>query len=174
MKTGKIKQMILCVLSGALCSIQILECYPLVPAYFVALYMEEVKTGWLFATTYAGMLLFMPITAVVKYSVILVVAVGIVKLVQWATDGCPAYLIGMMTALATMIVSFCGGLLEWRNQPIWQAVLLEGVFVLGAVILLSRAVHMILEWKWELPHTETKFPKQESRLRGYAESFEGL
>ena len=174
MKTGKIRQMILCVLGGVLCCIQIMGCYPFVPAYGAALYMEEVKAGWLFTATYAGMLLFMPITAVVKYSVILIVTVGVVKLVQWATDGCPVYLIGMMTALTTMIVSFCGGLLEWRNQPIWQAVLLEGVFVLGAVILLSRAVHMILEWKWEPPYTETKLPKQESRLNGYAESFEGL
>lgn len=174
MKTGKIRQMILCVVSGLTCGIQILGCYPAVPACFAALYMEEVKLGWLFAATYAGMLLFMPITAVVKYSMILLVTIGIVRLVQWATEGCPAYLIGTMTALATMIVSFCGGLLEWRNQPIWQAVLLEGVFVLGAVILLNRAVHIILEWRWEQPEPEVYTPKREERLHNYAESFEEL
>ena len=167
--------MILYVLGGVLCSVELLGCYPFVPAYFAALYMEEVKVGWLLLACYAGMLVFMPITAAVKYGVILAVIIGSVKLVQWATDGCPAYLIGMMSALATMIVSFCGGLLEWRNQPIWQAVLLEGMFVCGAVILLNRFLHTILAWKWEMPHKkEEKLPLREDRLRNYAESFEGL
>lgn len=174
MKKNVVRQMILSGISGLLCGVHILECYPFVPAYFAALYLAEVKVGWILAATYIGMLFFMPFTAMVKYAVILAVTIGIVKLVEWATDSCPAYLVGMLTALATMIISFCGNLLEWRNQPIWQAVLLEGMFVLGAVILLHRAVHMILEWKWELPVAEVPEVKREDRLRGYAESFEGL
>lgn len=174
MKKSNVRQMILSAVSGLLCGVQVLECYPLVPAYFAALYLAEVKVGWILAATYIGMLFFMPFTAMVKYAVILMVIIGMVKLVEWATNGCPAYLVGMLTALTTMIVSFCGNLLEWRNQPIWQAVLLEGMFVLGAVILLHRMVHVVLEWKWEPPVSEAPEVKKEDRLRGYAESFEGL
>lgn len=174
MKKNGVRQMILSMISGLLCGVHIMECYPLVPAYFAALYMAGVKVGWILAATYVGMIFFMPFTTMVKYAVILLVTIGIVKLVEWATDSCPAYLVGMLTALATMIISFCGNLLEWRNQPLWQAVLLEGMFVLGAVVLLHRMIHMVLEWKWE-PNTE-KLPEgnRDERLRGYAESFEGL
>ena len=168
------RQMILSIVSGLLCGVQVMECYPLVPAYFAALYLAEVNVGWMLAATYIGMLIFMPFTAMVKYAVILLLVIGIVRLVEWAMDGAPAYLVGILTALITMIVSFGGNLLEWRDQPVWQAILLEGMFVLGAVILLHRMLHFALEWKTEVPLEEKTEMKRENRLRGYAESFEGL
>ncbi|MBQ8278859.1 MAG: SpoIIE family protein phosphatase [Roseburia sp.] len=174
MKKNVVRQMILSAVSGLLCGVHIMDCYPFVPAYFAALYLAEVKVGWILAATYIGMMFFMPFTAMVKYAVILTLVIGIVKLVEWATDGRPASLVGLLTALVTMIVSFCGSLLEWRNQPVWQAVLLEGMFVLGAIILLHRAIHTVLEWHWEPPVAELPETKNEERLRGYAESFEGL
>ena len=42
-----------------------------------------------------------------------------------------------------MILSFCGGLLEWKDQPEVLAVFLEGIFVFGAVILLNRGIHFL-------------------------------
>ncbi len=174
MKKNGIKQMILSAIGGLLCSVHIMDCYPLVPAYFAALYMAGVKIGWILAAAYVGMMIFMPFTAMVKYAVILLVMIGIVKLVEWATDACSAYLVGMLTALATMIVSFCGNLFAWRNQPMWQAVLLEGIFVLGAVMLIHRMVHMVLEGRQEAPRETLPEPKRDERLRGYAESFERL
>lgn len=178
MKKNRIRQMIISILGGLFCNVQVMECYPLVPAFFAAAYIEEVKLGWLFVGTYVGMLLFMPTVALVKYLVILFVTIGIVKIIQWAMDGAPAYLVGGLTALATMIVSFCGSLLEVRNQPMWPAILLEGVFVCGAIILLARGMHIFLEWKWTLPgkvpRIRTSESGREERLLGYAESFVGL
>jgi len=174
MKKNSVRQMILSILSGLLCGVHIMECCPFVPAYFAALYMAGVKVGWILVATYVGMMLFMPFTVMVKYAVILIVTIGIVKLVEWATDSCPAYLVGMLTSLATMIVSFCGNLLEWRNQPLWQAVLLEGIFVLGAVVLFHRIIDIVLEWQVKPEIEVLPEPKRDERLRGYAESFEGL
>ncbi len=174
MKKNSIRQMILSVISGLACSVQIIDCYPLVPACFAALYLAGIKIGWLLMAAYAGMMFFMPFTAMAKYAVIILVTIGIVKLVEWATDSSSVYLVSLLASLTTMIVSFCGNLLEWRNQPVWQAVLLEGGFVLGSVVLLHRMVHMVLEWKWEKPQAEVPEGKKDDRLRGYAESFEGL
>ena len=178
MKKNGMRRMIISVLSGAMCGIQVMECCPLVPAYFAAAYITEVKLGWLFIATWVGMMLFMPTAAIVKYLVILFVVIGIVKIVQWATDGAPAWLVGLMTALATMIVSFCGSLLEIKNQPQWQAFLLEGSFIFGAVIFLARGMHMFLEWKWEPLAKPTPVvqnsPARTEKLLGYAESFVGL
>lgn len=166
--------MILSLLSGLACSVHIMECYPLVPACFVAFYMAGVKVGWLLTATYVGMMFFLPFTMMVKYAVILLVAIGVVKIVEWATDSSPIYPVGILTALTVMIVSFCGKLLEWRNQPLWQAVVLEGVFVLGAIVLLHRIAYILLEWRYELHRVLPREPKRDERLRGYAESFEGL
>ena len=68
MKQGKIRQMITSIVGALLCGVQIMGCYPLVPAYFAALYLEEVKGIWLVGVMYIGMLYFMPLTAAVKYA----------------------------------------------------------------------------------------------------------
>ena len=77
-------------------------------------------------------------------------------------------------AAATVIISFAGALLEWKNQPEMAAVILEGVFICGAVILLGRAMHLVLNWRFEPREAEKKERGNEERLRGYAESFQGL
>ncbi len=175
MKKGERRQMTATLAGMLLCGVQMMGCYPLVPAYFTALYLEDVKGIWLMTAMYMGMIYFMPVTAVVKYAIALLLIIGAIKLVQWANDGCPAFLAGALASLITMILSFCGGLLEWRNQPIWQAVLLEGVFVFGSVMLLNRVLHTIFEWKWEPPSVSAPRPSgKEERLKNYADSFQGL
>lgn len=178
MKKNGMRQMIISILSGMMCGIQMMECCPLVPAYFAAAYITEVNKAWLFVATWIGMMLFMPTAAIVKYLVILFVIIAIVKIVQWATDGTPTWLVGLMTALATMIVSFCGSLLDIKNEPQWQAILLEGSFVFGAIIFLARAMYVFLEWKRGTGTKVTTMvqnsPARTEKLLGYAESFGGL
>ena len=136
-KTG-VRQMIFGILGSLACGVSVMGCYPLVPAYFTALYLEQVNGVVLLAFMYIGMTLFMPLTAAVKYGVTLIVMIGAVKLIEWANEGCPAFLAGVMAGLTTLILSFCGSLLEWKNQPDGAAVFLEAVFIFGAVILLNR------------------------------------
>ena len=74
-----------------------------------------------------------------------------------------------------MILSFCGGLLEWKDQPEVLAVFLEGIFVFGAVILLNRGIHFL--WSGRARKQDragTVDRGKEERLSGYAESFQGL
>lgn len=176
MKKSTGKQMI--TIAGAIltCSIQMMGCYPFVPAYFAAAFLEEVNAVWLTAAMYIAMLYFMPLTATVKYAVTLLVIAGAVKLVEWANDGCPAFLAGGLAAVATMILSFCGGLLQWKDQPGIPAVFLEGILIFGAVILLNRGIHFLMEWKRnEKTQEEDSVDRgKEERLSNYAESFQGL
>ena len=147
MKKSAGKQMITIAGGILACSIQMMGCYPLAPAYFAAAFLEGVNGVWLTAAMYIGMLYFMPLTATVKYAVALLVTAGAIKLVEWANEGCPAFLAAILTAITTMILSFCGGLLEWKDQPEVLAVFLEGIFVFGAVILLNRGIHFFMEWQ---------------------------
>ena len=94
-KTG-VRQMIFGILGSLACGVSVMGCYPLVPAYFTALYLEQVNGVVLLAFMYIGMTLFMPLTAAVKYGVTLIVMIGAVKLIEWANEGCPAFLAGVM------------------------------------------------------------------------------
>jgi stage II sporulation protein E len=168
-------QMIFALLGGLMCKVGVLGCYPVVPAYFAALYLENVNGFALMGIMYIGMFLFMPLTAMIKYMVAVLVTAGAVRLAEWANESCPATLAGVMTGAVTIAVSFCGSLLEWKNQPQAVVVLLEGAFVCGMVILLNRFFHMFLQWEWQPVEKKTaEYGNQEEKLRGYAESFEGL
>lgn len=173
-KTG-VRQMILCVLGCVSCSLDVMGCYPLVPAFFAAVYLENVSTLLLLGAMYIGMIFFMPMAAIVKYAAAVTVTMGAIRLLDWANDGCPAFMAGIMAALATVLLSFAGGLLEWKNQPELLPVFLEGIFIFGAVILLNRMVHMALEWKFRKePAAETYESGNGEKLLNYAESFQGL
>lgn len=147
MKKTNAKQMILGILGSFVCGGSVMGCYPLVPAYFAALYLEHMSGFMLLGFMYIGMLFFMPLTAAVKYGVILLVTAGAIRLVEWANEGCPAILAGALAAVSTLILSFCGSLLEWKNQPATAAVFLEAVFIFGAVILLNRILHGVMEYR---------------------------
>lgn len=175
MKKIGTRQMILSMIGCVTCGMGVMGCYPLVPAYFAALYLENVSGMLSLGAMYIGMLFFMPMTAAVKYAVILIVTMGAIRLLYWANEGCPAFMAGIMAAITTVLLSFAGSLLEWKNQPGVLQILLEGIFVFGAVILLNRLFHMLLEWEWKKEMPETKFEGgNEEKLLNYAESFQGL
>lgn len=175
MKKTNAKQMILGILGSFVCGGSVMGCYPLVPAYFAALYLEHMSGFMLLGFMYIGMLFFMPLTAAVKYGVILLVTAGAIRLVEWANEGCPAILAGALAAVSTLILSFCGSLLEWKDQPAAAAVFLEAVFIFGAVILLNRLLHGVMEYRppETIPEEKTERGNRE-RLMNYAESFQGL
>ena len=65
MKKTNAKQMILGVVGSFVCGGSIMGCYPLVPAYFAALYLEHVS-GLLLGFMYIGMLFFMEERKIIK------------------------------------------------------------------------------------------------------------
>lgn len=75
-KTG-VRQMIFGILGSLACGVSVMGCYPLVPAYFTALYLEQVNGVVLLAFMYIGMTLFMPLTCSGKIpGVTLIVMIG--------------------------------------------------------------------------------------------------
>lgn len=82
MKKMNARQMMLCMAGSVMCSVGVMGCYPLVPAYFAALYLERVSGPVLLGMMYIGMFVFMPTAAAVKYAVALVVVMGAIRLVE--------------------------------------------------------------------------------------------
>ena len=72
MKKMNARQMMLCMAGSVMCSVGVMGCYPLVPAYFAALYLERVSGPVLLGMMYIGMFVFMPTAAALMYQSIVV------------------------------------------------------------------------------------------------------
>ncbi len=174
MKRQTTKQIVLSLLGLVMCKVTFAGCFPMIPAYFAAVYLEGTGRTLLTILMFVGMAVFLPMTEMVKYAMALITIVVVVRLAEWANKGCFTWVGALAAGGATSIISIFGGFMNYKNQTTMIAGLLEGMFVFGATMVISRLIHMVLEW--QLPTVEeTASPEgREVRLKNYAESFQGL
>lgn len=173
-KTGW-KQLALGILGALLCRISIMGCYPFVPAFFAAVYLEE-KGRWLLSVgMLTGMVAYLPITVIAKYAMSILLIGVTVRLSEWVDKRCYAVVAAVAAAGGTMALSIFGGIFDLRNQVTPAAAVCEAVFIFGFVILAARGVHLFLEEPDKPAVLENvRDEYQEQRLLKYAKSFDGL
>ena len=88
MKRTGWKQLAVGIAGGLLCRISVMGCYPLVPAYFAAVYLDERARWLLSAGMFAGMVAFIPITVIAKYAMALLIIAVTVRLSEWVDKRC--------------------------------------------------------------------------------------
>lgn len=173
-KTGW-KQLALGIAGAWLCRISIMGCYPFVPAFFAAVYLEE-KGRWLLSMgMLTGMAAFLPITAIAKYAMALLLTGTAIRLSEWVDRRCYTVVAALAASGGTMALSLFGGMFDIRNQVTAAAAVCEALFVFGFTILAARGVHLFLE-EPEKGETDVHVRDvyQEQKLLNYARSFEGL
>lgn len=169
------KQLALGIAGGLFCRISIMGCYPLVPAFFAAVYLEEQGRWLLSVGMLAGMVAFIPITVIGKYGMALLIIAVTIRLSEWVDKRCYTVLAAISAALGTMLLSIFGGVLDFRNQVSLLASVCEALFIFGFTILAARGVHLFLEEPETKEDSESgREGYQEQRLLNYAKSFEGL
>ncbi len=173
-KTGW-KQLALGILGALLCRISIMGCYPFVPAFFAAVYLEE-KGRWLLSVgMLTGMVAYLPITVIAKYAMSILLIGVTVRLSEWVDKRCYAVVAAVAAAGGTMALSIFGGIFDLRNQVTPAAAVCEAVFIFGFVILAAKGVHLFLEEPDKPAVLENvRDEYQEQRLLKYARSFDGL
>ncbi len=173
-KTGW-KQLALGILGALLCRISIMGCYPFVPAFFAAVYLEE-KGRWLLSVgMLTGMVASLPITVIAKYAMSILLIGVTVRLSEWVDKRCYAVVAAVAAAGGTMALSIFGGIFDLRNQVTPAAAVCEAVFIFGFVILAAKGVHLFLEEPDKPAVLENvRDEYQEQRLLKYARSFDGL
>ena len=173
-KTGW-KQLALGILGALLCRISIMGCYPFVPAFFAAVYLEE-KGRWLLSVgMLTGMVASLPITVIAKYAMSILLIGVTVRLSEWVDKRCYAVVAAVAAAGGTMALSIFGGIFDLRNQVTPAAAVCEAVFIFGFVILAAKGVHLFLEEPDKPAVLENvRDEYQEQRLLKYAKSFDGL
>lgn len=168
------KQLALSIAGAWICRISVMGCYPFIPAYFAAVYLEEKGRWMLTVGMMAGMAAFLPVTALAKYAMSLFIIAITVRLSEWADKRCYTVVASIAAAAGTFALSIFGGIFDLRNQVSLAAAVCEALFVFGFSFLAARQAHLFLEEK------ETAAPEaayggcQEQRLLNYAKSFEGL
>ncbi len=175
MKRTGWKQLALSIAGALFCRISIMGCYPFVPAFFAAVYLQEQGRMLISAGMLAGMTAFLPITVIAKYAMSLLLIGITVRLCEWVDKRCYTIVAAVAAAGGTLALSVFGGIFDFKNQVTMAAAVCEGVFIFGFVILAARGVHLFLE-DAELKEYpgNAREGYQEQRLLNYAKSFEGL
>ena len=69
MKRLKTKQIITYFVGMLICRVSFAGCYPIIPAYFAAVYLQDQGRAAFTFFLYLGMVLFLPITQTAKYAI---------------------------------------------------------------------------------------------------------
>lgn len=80
----------LCIYAAAVLSAKagVAGAYPFIPAVFMVGFMSGVNRSLLFFCSLAGLLLFVPVVSLIKYSLALILAMILVKGLEWYRKNC--------------------------------------------------------------------------------------
>lgn len=166
----------ICFYAAALLSakVSVAGVYPFIPAVFMIGFMSGVNRSILFLCALGGMLIFAPVIALIKYSLAVILAVLLVKGLEWYKKNCSCLQAAVIAGASTLCMTLFGASIHLRMTANVGIGILEGIFVAGFVHALGRCSYLFLEWE-----PFRKVPPQilvggERKLEGYAESFEKL
>lgn len=148
--------------------------YPFIPAVFMVGFMSGLNRSVLFLCTLAGMMIFVPVIALIKYSLAVILAVLLVKGLEWYKKNCSCLQAAVIAGVSTLCMTLFGASVHLRMTANVGIGILEGIFIAGFVHALGRYSYLFLEWE-----PFRRIPPQilvggEKKLEGYAESFEKL
>lgn len=178
MNKSKWRELVLYVLAIAAAKIDFAGCYPLIPAFFATAYMEEVNRTLLLVFSIFGMALFIPVQAMAKYTMVMLVTGVVIKMVEWAYKSCRTYVGAAAAGVSVLLLTAAGEVLQvGRRSVAWMGVM-EAVLVSSMVMLLSPVLHRMLEdglmpMRWK-NNTDVRTPEHGEKLQTYAKSFSGL
>ena len=135
MKRIRTKEIILYVLGILFCKVEIADCYPLIPAYFTALYIS-MESRWLtLGACFVGMASFLPVTQLTKYGVAMAGIILIIHLIEWVDKNCRARYAAVTAGAVTTLISLGGNLLSVKGRGYITTSILEGIFIFAVVRL---------------------------------------
>ena len=174
MKRVDVKQLIVCALALLAANANVGGVYPLVPAVFMVGFMMGVNRSLLLLASFAGLIIFVPIVSMIKYSLAILAAVLIVKAIEWYYQRCSGAVAAIVAGASTLAVGQFCAMMHLKDSPNLAISMLEALFVAGFVHLLVRFGYLFLQWeplKRASPQITVGGTK---RLEYYAESFEQL
>lgn len=166
----------ICFYAAALLSakVSVAGVYPFIPAVFMVGFMSGVNRSILFLCALGGMLIFAPVIALIKYSLAVILAVLLVKGLEWYKKNCSCLQAAVIAGASTLCMTLFGASIHLRMTANVGIGILEGIFVAGFVHALGRCSYLFLEWEPFRKVSPQILVGGERKLEGYAESFEKL
>ncbi len=146
MKKDLWKIMVLVLLGILTCQVQVLGCYPLVAAYFMAVYMEDFYRGALVLFTYLWLVMWLPITQLGKYGVILLVGMVAVAFSERMYQTCRKLYGSVMIALITVTVSFGGQAFTQQSRYQVWFIVFEAMMSFALTLFINREAGLFIAW----------------------------
>lgn len=177
MNNKKWKEIAMYVLAVLTAKVEFAGCFPLIPGFFTIVYMEEVNRTLLLIFSIFGMALFVPVQAMAKYTMVILVTAVAIKLVEWADKTCRTWVGAAAAGIGVFLIAMAGEVLQVRNRSVIWMGILEALLVSGMIMMVSPVIHYFLEerlvFKRKRGNGETK-PEHGEKLQSYAKSFNGL
>ena len=174
MKRIKVKQVITYLVGMFLCKVSFAGCYPFIPAYFAAVYLQENNRVAFTFFVYLGMLLFLPLTQTAKYAMVVLCTLTVIRLAEWVDKSCKAWVAAAAAGIATGMLSAFGGVLNWTNQISPITGLFEGLFIFGLSMIANHFFCLFFLEKEKGENRKNKELQKEEQLKNYADSFLNL
>ena len=147
MKRLKTKQIITYFVGMLICRVSFAGCYPIIPAYFAAVYLQDQGRAAFTFFLYLGMVLFLPITQTAKYAMAVLVTFVVIKMSEWVNRHCKVTLAAGTAGVATAVLSVFGGVFNWMNDRKPVSGILEGIFIFGLTMVLHRFFYFFFRKK---------------------------
>lgn len=177
MRKEKWKEILLYGAAIAVSKGELAGCFPLIPGFFAAACLEDVNRTLMLIFSIFGMALFVPVQAMAKYTMVLLLTITVIKLTEWANKSCRTGVGAAAAGAGVFLITMAGEVLQVRNRAVIWMGGLEALLVFGMVIVASPLLHRFLEEKLikkRKKTTETATPEHGEKLQSYARSFNGL
>ncbi|MDE7063639.1 MAG: hypothetical protein K2O73_10415, partial [Lachnospiraceae bacterium] len=140
------KRAVMCIVGIAACKLELAGCFPFIPAFFAAAYLEPGGRAWVALSMLCGMAFILPMTAMAKYTMTLLVIWVVIRLSEWVNRGCFTWVAALAAGCSSTLLSLAGGMINMKNQVNPVIAVMEGAFVVAATMILSRGVHIFMEF----------------------------
>lgn len=176
MNKWRTKHIIVSLIGIAACKVSFAGCFPFIPAYFAAAYLENGGRVFLSICMLLGMAFILPVSIVAKYVMAILVTMVVIHLSELVSKGCYTWMAALAAGGATAVLSVGGEMLQPGNGQELLAAAMEGIFVFAATMVLSRILHSFMEFSWRERNVspQVSHELQQERLLNYARSFQSL
>ncbi len=121
-------------------AVGVMECYPLLPAFFAFCSTSSNASVWVLAGSVLGIFWLMPLAAMLKYVFILLIIALATRLYRLVNKGCGIWEAGFVAMVATVIMSLAETSFQITDAMVLLRGVSEGVLVFGLAVCMYFAV----------------------------------
>ncbi|MCI8992649.1 MAG: SpoIIE family protein phosphatase [Eubacterium sp.] len=123
--------------------VTIAGCSPLILTVYTSSFINKIHRGLLFLVTCLGIVLFLPVNDMVKYLTAVVSVSALLWLTERILKSIPSLIAASVSAAIVCVLVLSQQIFLVMEERLWWQGVLEGIFILGAVMIMSRLLYLL-------------------------------